>query len=250
MESYDETTYGERISGIYDELYSEFDEKSIETLAELAQGGPALELGIGTGRIALLLRQKGVEVHGIDASESMIGKLRAKPGGEDIPVAIGDFSKVAIQGQFSLVYVVFNTFYALLTQEAQINCFKHVAKHLSLDGVFVLEVFVPDMTRFTDQQTFRAINLDENRIQLDASRHHPVKQQVMSQHIFITGEGIRMYPVKLRYAWPSELDLMARLAGLELRHRWGDWDQSEFAADSGKHISVYGSQAVSECSLT
>lgn len=239
MNDYDETTYGERIAGVYDELYSEYDETSIATLYELAQGGPALELGIGTGRIAVPLRQKGVEVHGIDASAAMVEKLQAKPGGEDIPVTLGDFGEVAVDGQFSLIYVVFNTFYGLLTQEEQINCFVNVAKHLRPQGVFVLEVFVPDMTRYTDQQTFRAINVDESRIQLDASRHDPVKQQVRSQHIFLSEEGIRFYPVKLRYVWPAELDLMARLADLELRHRWGDWSKSDFTAESGKHISVY-----------
>lgn len=240
MEDYQEATYGDRIAGVYDELYSQLDEKSIDILAELARGGPALELGIGTGRIALPLREKGVKVHGIDASEAMLEKLRAKPGGQKIPVTLGDFVKVAVDGQFSLIYVVFNTFYALLSQDAQIDCFMNVADHLDPQGVFVLEVFVPDLTRFTDQQTFRTIKLDQDRIQLEASRHDPVSQQVISQHIFITSEGIRHYPVKLRYAWPSELDLMARLAGLELQHRWGDWDRSDFTADSRKHISVYG----------
>lgn len=240
MEDYDERTYGDRIAGAYDELYSEFDEKSISTLAELAQGGPALELGIGTGRIALPLRQKGVEVHGIDASKAMVEKLRAKPGGEDIPVTLGDFGEVAVEGQFSLIYVVFNTFFGLLTQDDQIRCFKNVAQHLSPGGVFLMEVFVPDMSRFTDRQTFRVVAIDENRVRLEASQHDPVNQQVSSRHVHLSEKGVQLYPVKLRYAWPSELDLMARLAGLELRHRWGDWDQSEFTADSGKHISVYG----------
>ncbi|HEY5573988.1 MAG TPA: class I SAM-dependent methyltransferase, partial [Anaerolineales bacterium] len=138
MEDYDERTYGDRIAGVYDEMYSEYNQTSIETLYELAQGGPALELGIGTGRIALPLRLKGVEVHGIDASEAMVERLHAKPGGEDIPVNLGDFGEVAVDGQFALIYVVFNTFYGLLTQEAQINCFGNVAKRLSHEGVFVL----------------------------------------------------------------------------------------------------------------
>lgn len=239
MEDYDERTYGDRIAGLYDDLYSEYDETCIATLYELAQGGPALELGIGTGRIALPLKQRGIEVYGIDASEAMVEKLRAKPGGQDIPVTLGNFGKVAVEDEFSLIYIIFNTFYGLLTQEAQIDCFVNVAKRLRPQGFFVLEVFVPDMTRYTDQQTLRAVKLDENRVQLDASRHDPVKQQVMSQHIFISEEGVRFYPVKLRYAWPAELDLMARLAGLKLRHRWGDWDQRDFKAESSKHISVY-----------
>lgn len=239
MDNFGESTYGDRISAIYDELYSDYDEACIETLYALAQGGPALELGIGTGRIAIPLKQRGIEVHGIDASQAMLEKLRAKPGRQDIPVRLGDFGKVDIEGQFSLVYVVFNTFYALLTQEAQIACFENVARRLRPQGVFVLEVFVPDMSRFNDHQTFRTTSLDENRIQLEASQHDLLNQQVTSQHIVIAGEEIRFYPVKLRYVWPSELNLMARLAGMQLRHRWGEWDRSDFAAESGKHISVY-----------
>ncbi len=229
-----------RLSSVYDDLYSEYDQKSIETLYELARNGPALELGIGTGRIALPLRQKGVEVHGIDVSEAMLAKLRAKPGGADIPVSVGDFAEVAVVGQFSLVYVVFNTFFALLNQEDQIRCFKNVASHLLPDGVFLIDVFVPDMTRFTNHQTFRVVRMDENRVQLEASLHDPVMQQVTSHHVHLAEEGVRLYLVKLRYAWPSELDLMARLAGMELQHRWGDWDRSNFTANSGWHISVYG----------
>jgi SAM-dependent methyltransferase len=239
MDEYCASTYGERIAGIYDDLYSDYDEATIEVLQELAKGGPALELGIGTGRIALPLKAKGVEMHGVDASPAMIEKLRAKPGGEEVPVTVGDFGEVSVEGEYTLIYVVFNTFYALLTQEAQINCFRNVANHLDRDGVFLIEVFVPDMTRFTNHQTVRVINMDENRVQLDVNRHDPVKQQVMSQHIRLSEKGIELYPVKVRYAWPSELDLMARLAGLKLQHRWGDWNRSPFTAESGRHISVY-----------
>jgi hypothetical protein len=240
MKNYNESTYGDRISGEYDELHSAYEENCIETLYELAHGGPALELGIGTGRIALPLRQKGIEVRGIDASPGMLERLHSKPGGKDIPITLGDFGQVPVEGQFSLIYVVFNTFYALLTQEAQINCFQNVAQHIHPDGAFLMEVFVPNLGRFTDQQTFRATNVEENRVLLEASRHDPVNQQIRTQHILIDQEGFRLYPVKIRYAWPSELDLMARLAGLKLRHRWGDWERSDFTADSGRHISVYG----------
>jgi SAM-dependent methyltransferase len=162
MDNYQADTYGDRISAVYDEMYSAYDEKCVETLADLAQGGTALELGIGTGRIALPLRERSVQVYGIDASPAMLEKLRAKPGGEHIPVSLGDFGELALEGRFSLIYVVFNTFFALLTQEQQINCFRNVAGHLDPQGVFVIEVFVPDMTRFADQQTFRVTNLDEN----------------------------------------------------------------------------------------
>jgi len=239
MNDYYESTYGERISGVYDDLYSEYDPKSIETLSELARNGPALELGIGTGRIALPLSQKGIEVHGIDASEAMLAKLRLKPGGADIPVTVGNFAEVAAEGRFSLVYVVFNTFFALLTQDDQIRCFMNVASHLLPDGVFLMEVFVPDLTRFISGQTFRVVRMDENHVHLEASLHDPVRQQVTSRHVHLTEVGVQLYPVKLRYAWPSELDLMARLAGMKLQHRWGDWDRSDFTDASGRHISVY-----------
>jgi len=239
MKGYGEDTYGERISGVYDQFYSEYDEQCIHTLAELVGDGAALELGIGTGRIALPLKEAGVEVHGIDSSPAMIEKLRAKPGGENIPVTIGDFGEVAVEGRFSLIYVVFNTFYNLLRQEDQVDCFHRVSEHLLPDGVFVMEVFVPDLGRFDRGQTFRVVRLGENMVHLEATQHDRVRQRVTSQHIHLTEEGIRFFPVKLRYAWLSELDLMARLAGLKLRDRWGDWDQSEFTALSGRHVSVY-----------
>jgi SAM-dependent methyltransferase len=240
MDNYDESTYGERISGIYDELYSTYEETCIETLRELAGDGPALELGIGTGWIALPLRGAGVEVHGIDASPAMIEKLLDRPGGDQIPVTVGDFAQVGVEGEYALIYVVFNTFFALPTQDEQVLCFENVARRLRPDGVFLIEAFVPDMTRFTNKQTFRVVRMDENQVELDANQHDPVRQQVTTQHIFLTEAGVRLYPVKLRYAWPSELDLMAQLAGLVLRDRWGDWDRSPISADCARHISVYG----------
>jgi SAM-dependent methyltransferase len=239
MDCYQEETYGERIAGIYDEWYADVDSATIDTLRELAQGGRALELGIGTGRIALPLQESGVAVDGIDASEAMIAKLRGKPGGDQIGVTLANFADVAVEGQYALVYVLFNTFFALLTQEEQVRCFCSVAEHLGPQGRFVVEAFVPDLGRFSGQQAVRATSVSENRVLLDASRLDPLTQQVTSQHVVLTEQGIRLYPVKLRYAWPAELDLMAQLAGLQLRHRWGDWREAAFSADSGKHISVY-----------
>jgi Methyltransferase domain len=241
MGHYDEATYGERIAGIYDDLYEAYDESTVTFLAGLARGGPALELGIGTGRIALPLQERGVKVHGLDASAAMVAKLKAKPGGASIPVTMGDFADVSVTGQFPLIYVVFNTFFALLTQEKQVQCFANVARHLSLDGVFVIEAFVPDMTRFRARQNMQVIGMTEDDVRFDASQHDPVGQTVLSQHVFLSAEGVRMYPVRLRYAWPAELDLMARLAGLRLRERWSNWQRAPFTADAGKHISVYGS---------
>jgi SAM-dependent methyltransferase len=240
MDTYREETYGERIAGVYDDWYAEVEDAAVATLRELAQGGRALELGIGTGRIALPLQQSGVQVHGIDASEAMVTRLRAKLGGERIPVSLGNFADVAVEGQFSLVYVLFNTFFALLTQDEQVRCFQNVARHLSPGGAFLIEAFVPDMTRFTARQTVRTTQVGTDQVHLEASQLDPVSQQVTSQHVVLNEQGVRLYPVKIRFAWPAELDLMARLAGLQLRHRWGSWQRTPFSAGSSMHISVYG----------
>ena len=239
MPDYSEKTYGEHIAGVYDQWYSEFDPAAIQVLAELAHTGRALELGIGTGRIAIPLLNSGVTVHGIDASTSMVSKLRSKPGGESIPVIMGNFVDVPVDGKYSLIYVVFNTFYALLTQEEQIRCFQNVARHLASEGVFVLEAFVPDMTRFPAGQAMRVTRIGDSEVQVDVSQVELDKQVITSQHVVLTGQGTRFYPVKIRYVWPSEMDLMARVSMLRLRERWGDWGKSRFTAESGKHISVY-----------
>jgi SAM-dependent methyltransferase len=240
MSEYDAETYGERIAHVYDEWYSApADEQMISTLAELAGGGRALELGIGTGRVALPLAAAGVEVHGIDSSEAMVAELRAKRGGKRIPITIGDFADVAVEGTFSLVFVVFNTFFALTSQDDQVRCFQNVARRLTEDGVFVIEAFVPDVTRFTGGQTVRTTSVETDRVTLEASSHDPVRQRVVSQHVVICEDGAKLYPIHIRYAWPAELDLMARLAGLRLRDRWADWDRQPFAADSTQHVSVF-----------
>jgi SAM-dependent methyltransferase len=239
MDEYTEETYGERIAGVYDQMYSEFNPAAIQVLSELAHGGKALELGIGTGRIALPLLHTGVAVDGIDASESMVSILRCKPKGERIPITMGNFADVPVDGQYSLIYVVFNTFYALLTQDEQIRCFQNVAMHLLPDGVFVIEAFVPDMTRFTAGQSMRVTLIGENEVQADASEIELDKQLIIARHIVLTEQGTRFYPVKIRYVWPSEMDLMARLSHLQLRERWSDWGKTSFTAESGKHISVY-----------
>jgi hypothetical protein len=212
---------------------------AVEFLRDIAGGGPALELGIGTGRIALPLLEAGVRVTGIDASEAMIGRLRAKPRGEEIPVAIGDFADVPVDGSFRLVYVVLNTFFGLLTQEAQVRCFRNVAAHLDDGGAFVIEAFVPDPTLFDRGQRVSATRVELERVQFDASRHDPVLQQVTSQHVLIGREGIVLLPVQIRYAWPSELDLMAQLAGLKLQARYADWERGAFTGTSSGHVSVY-----------
>lgn len=239
MADYSEKTYGERIAGVYDQWYSEFDTLAIDVLFNLSRGGRVLELGIGTGRIALPLSRCGVAVEGIDASEAMVAKLLSKPGGKKIPITIGNFADIPVEGDFSLIYVVFNTFFALLTQAEQIRCFENVAEHLSADGVFVIEAFVPDLTRFTGMQSTRTVRIEDQEVQMDVSQIELDKQLISSQHLVLTGQGTRFYPVKLRYVWPSEMDLMAQLSKLQLRERWSDWKKGPFTAVSGKHISVY-----------
>jgi Methyltransferase domain len=239
MNGYDASTYGQRIADVYDDVHPAHDEAMIAALAGLAGSGPALELGIGTGRIALPLAARGVAVHGIDASPAMVDRMRAKPGGAAIPVTMGDFADVGAEGPFSLVYVVFNTFFGLLSQEAQVRCFGNVARRLTQEGVFVIEAFVPDMTRFVRGQVVNASRVENDAVLLDVSRHDPVTQRVVSQQIVLTEGGVRLFPVQIRYAWPAELDLMARLAGLRLRHRWAGWHREPFTAASGMHVSVY-----------
>ncbi|HJU93928.1 MAG TPA: class I SAM-dependent methyltransferase [Pyrinomonadaceae bacterium] len=239
MNFYAEETYGERVASVYDEWFSEYDPHAIDTLADLAQNGRALELGIGTGRIALPLSERNVEVHGIDAAPSMISRLRSKPGSERITVTTGSFADIPVDGEFALVYVVFNTFFALPSQEEQVRCFRNVAAHLTPDGCFVIEAFVPNMARFTGGQVNWATRVTEDLVELDVGRHDQATQQVISQKVVITDGNVRLYPVQIRYVWPSEFDLMAQLAGLRLRERWSNWKRESFTSESGKHISIY-----------
>lgn len=239
MKNHSDEAYGEQMAAIYDDWYSDLDDDMLEVLESLAKGGRALELGIGTGRVALPLQQRGIEVHGIDASEAMIAQLRVKPGGDQIPVTLGNFSDVAVDGQFSLIYVVFSTFFVLLTQEEQVRCFENVARHLEPQGYFVIEAYVPDLRRFDQRQTVRAIHVGMDEVRLEASLLDPMNQQVTSQKVVLTGQSIQLYPHKVRFAWPSELDLMARVAGLQLFQRWENWKQIPFSGRSMRHISVY-----------
>jgi cyclopropane fatty-acyl-phospholipid synthase-like methyltransferase len=244
MKGYGAATYGDRWADVYDtwvraRLDAAGTQAMVDLLAELAAGGRVLELGIGTGRIALPLAERGLEVHGIDASEAMVAKLRAKPRGDAIPVTIGHFADVDVDGAFDLIFVVFNTIFALGSQEDQIRCFSNAAKHLTAQGLFVLEAFVPDVTRFDNGQALRALRVSADEVGFEASLHDPVTQTVKTQHVVVSEAGTRLQPVHIRYAWPTELDLMARLARLELRERWGGSDRAPFTASSGTHVSVY-----------
>jgi SAM-dependent methyltransferase len=242
--AYDNATYGDRIASQYDSfipISPEQTQTAAEALASLAKGGPVLELGIGTGRIALPLREKGLEVRGIDASLRMIDELRKKPGGAAIPVAIGDFADVAVEGKFSLIYVVFNTLFVLLTQEDQVRCFANVARHLLPDGLFVIEAFVPAPPQFNRNQNIVASKVEVDEIRLDVTLYDPLYQRLNAQHLVIANGSIQTYPIQLRYAWPSELDLMAQLAGLELKERWSNWQRAPFTSQASTHISLYQS---------
>ena len=240
MKGYTASTYGDRIADVYDEFYRPANiTERVEVLAELSGRGRALELGIGTGTFALPLADRGVEVHGIDASEAMVDRLRAKENGATVPVTIGDFADVDVGGTFSLIFVISNTFFMLSTQEEQTRCFENVASHLDESGVFLVHAFVPDVAMIARGQHLSADLPDLASVRVDISIHDSMNQVVDFRHMSLTEEGIRMYPGRLRYAWPSELDLMARLAGLRLRKRWGDWRRSPFGSESRSHVSVY-----------
>jgi len=241
MDVYTASTYGDRIAGVYDGFHPGLADadRTVEFLAGLAGAGPALELAIGTGRIALPLSARGVQVHGIDASEAMVSQLRAKPGGDAIPVTVGDFADVGVDGAYPLVFVVFNTLFALLSGKEQARCFRNVAGHLTPGGCFVIEAFVPDLSRFDRGQRVHATAVATDEVRLDVSLHDAENQRVDSTHVVITKAGIELYPVRIRYAWPAELDLMAQLAGLRLRERWAGWGREPFGEDSTGHVSVY-----------
>lgn len=240
MDEYTASTYGDRIAGVYDEFYRPANvPERVDALAGLAAGGRALELGIGTGTFALPLAGRGVEVHGIDASEEMVNQLRAKEGGATMPINIGDFANVEVEGTFSLIFVISNTFFMLTEQEEQIMCFENVASHLDESGVFLVHAFVPDVSMFDRGQHVSGDLADLASVRLDVSIHDAMNQIVDFRHLDLTEEGIRMYPGRLRYVWPSEFDLMARLAGLRLRERWADWRRSPFTSESRSHVSIY-----------
>jgi SAM-dependent methyltransferase len=241
MAEYGPATYGDQVAAVYDLWHQDQLDTAgaVERLAELAGGGPVLELGIGTGRLALPLAAKGLAVEGIEASTAMLGELRAKPGGASIPVTLADFTEVPVAGCNRLVFAAFNTLLALPSQDAQVRCFRAVAEHLTRDGCWVVEALVPDLSRFASRQTSSVTRVEAGGVVVAAARIDPVEQLLFEQQLLLTDEGIRLYPLQLRYAWPAELDLMARLAGLRLEARWADWRGSLFDAASAQHVSVY-----------
>jgi len=238
----DDGYFDERVAVRYDESAAEmFDpavvDPVIDLLVELAGDGRALELGIGTGRIALPLAQRGVPVHGIELSKAMAARLRAKPGGEQIGVTIGDFATTTVDGTFSVAYLVFNTIMNLTTQAAQVECFRNVAAHLEPGGCFVIEVGVPELQRLPPGETILAFHVSEARWGLD--EYDVARQGVTSHHFEIVDGRLERFSAPFRYAWPAELDLMAQLAGMRLRERWSGWKREPFTSDSRKHVSVW-----------
>jgi SAM-dependent methyltransferase len=241
-----ENLFGEDVADRYDESAADmFDpavlDPAVDFLAALAGDGAALELGIGTGRIALPLSERGVRVHGIDLSEAMVAKLRAKPGAERIGATIGDFATTRVDGTFSLAYIVFNTICNLTTQEAQVACFENVAAHLEPGGCFVIELGVPGLRTLPPGERFQVFDFGADHIGID---EYDVEQQGLISHHLSPVEGQwRMVSMPFRYAWPAELDLMARIAGMKLRERWSGWNREPFTSESTKHVSVWEKRA-------
>jgi SAM-dependent methyltransferase len=234
--------FDERVAARYDESSAEMFEPQVvdpvvDLLVELAGSGRALELGIGTGRIALPLAQRGVPVHGIELSKAMVAKLREKPGGEDIGVTMGDFATTTVDGTFSVAYLVFNTIQNLTSQAAQVACFQNVAAHLEPGGFFLIEVGVPELQELPPGETFRVFHVSENRWGFD--EYDVANQGLTSHHFEIVDGRAERLSIPFRYAWPSELDLMAQLAGMRLRDRWSGWKREPFTSDSVKHVSVW-----------
>jgi SAM-dependent methyltransferase len=235
---YDPAAYGDDVADIYDRMYRP-NTAAVRCLAGLAGAGPVLELAIGTGRLALPLAATGLEVHGIDASAAMVAQLRAKPGGDAVPVVIGDIADVGIEGEFALVFVAFNTFFVLLTAAEQRRCFANVARHLSPGGRFVIEAFVPDPSRFVRDQHVEIGSFGSAGMRVSVSRHDARLQRTSSLVMRVSEEGARAWPVHIRYSYPAELDTMAADVGLLLEHRWSSWEREPFEPDSATHVSVY-----------
>ncbi|WP_329455169.1 class I SAM-dependent DNA methyltransferase [Streptomyces sp. NBC_01497] len=243
----DDGYFGERVAGRYDEssgaeFQPEVIERTVDVLAEFAGGGRALELGIGTGRIALPLARRGVPVHGIDLSRAMVARMRAHEGSAGIGVSIGDFATTTVdterEGPFSVAYLVFNTIMNLTRQEAQVACFRNVARHLAPGGVFVIEVMVPELRRIPAGQNIVPFLTGPNGWAYTV--YDTVTQDATCHYIDIAPDGRgTAHATPFRYVWPSELDLMAQLAGLRLRHRWGGWAREPFTQDSVRHVSVW-----------
>jgi SAM-dependent methyltransferase len=241
-----EDYFGERVAERSDVRYAHLSDPAVVDpivafLADLARDGTALELGIGTGRIALPLAQRGVRVHGIDLSEAMVGRLRTKPGAEQILVTIGDFATTTVKARFSVAYLVANTIMNLTTQDEQVACFRNAAAHLESGGCFVIEVLVPGLQRLPPGETFQPFDVSPTHFGFD--EYDVARQGLISHHYWIADGNVEVFSPPFRYVWPSELDLMAQLAGMTLRERWSGWNREPFTSDSAKHVSIWENPA-------
>ena len=237
-----EDHFGESVAARFDERYAyQADPTVVEPmvafLANLAREGAALELGIGTGRVALPLADRGVPVQGIDLSDAMVARLRAKPRAERIGVTIGDFATATVEGSFTVAYLVANTIMNLTTQEQQVACFQNAAAHLEPGGCFVIEVLVPGLRRLPPGERFQPFDVSPGHLGFD--EYDVVRQGLVSHHYWIDEGSVEVLSPPFRYVWPSELDLMARLAGMRLRERWGSWTREPFTSESTEHVSVW-----------
>ena len=240
--------FDEPMAARYDQIYADLFEPAVvdpavDFLAELAGQDAALELGIGTGRLALPLVQRGIDVHGIDLSQAMVARLRGKPGAERIGVTIGDFATTRVEGSFTVAYLVRNTIMNLTTQDEQVGCFHNVAAHLQPGGCFVIEVLVPGLQRLPPGETFQAFKVSPTRLGFDEIE--VASQGLVSHHYLVVDGRLEAWSVPFRYVWPAELDLMARLAGMRLRERWSGWEREPFTSDSTMHVSVWEKPATS-----
>ncbi|WP_234040840.1 class I SAM-dependent DNA methyltransferase [Micromonospora coerulea] len=239
--AFDPSEYGRRIpADVYDEAYGHLDpETAVNRLMALADGGPVCEFGIGTGRLALPLLERGLRVAGVEGSPEMVDRLRAKPGGNRVEVAVGDFAHTRAPGEFGLVLLAFNTIFALPDQAAQVACFRNAAAHLRPGGRFVIEAWVPDPGAFRAGGALRPIRVAPDAVLLEAAELHPAEQRMTTTKVWLTDDGMHLLPANHRYAWPAELDLMAQLAGMTRESRWADWTARPFTDDSREHITVY-----------
>jgi len=234
--------FDERIAKSYEAKWPELFEPAmvdpvVDFLAELAGTAAALELGIGTGRLAMPLRRRGIPVHGIELSPDMVAELRTKPGGDDIGATIGDFATTRVDGTFTLAYLVRNTIMNLTTQDEQVACFRNVAAHLEPGGCFVIEVGVPGLRRLPPGETVRPFAVTPTHLGFE--EYDVANQIAFSHHYWVVDGRLETFSAPFRYVWPSELDLMARLAGTRLRERWSGWHRAPFTSDSGSHVSVW-----------
>jgi SAM-dependent methyltransferase len=243
VEGYDASTYGERFADVYDDWYAGVSDAgaTVEVVAALAAGGPVLELGVGTGRLAVPLAARGLEVHGVDASPAMVERLRAKPGGEAVHVVLADFAEVGVEvpGGFAVAFVAFNTLFNLTTAEAQRRCFANVARRLREGGSFLVEAFVPDPDAAPSGKGLTTSSIGTDRVVLQATSADAEAQTITGSNITITEAGIRLRPWHIRWATPDQLDEMAVAAGLEPAERWSGWDRSPAGPDDVRHVSVY-----------